>query len=314
VRVAVTGVGGYLGQLLAQRLADEPAVDSLLGLDVRQPAITCPKMTFQPADVRTAPFEKLLRGYDVVYHLAFVVEPRKNLTTADINAINIDGSERVARGAVAAGVPKLVVASSVAAYGAHPDNPPLLTEDAPLRPNANWYYSRTKGEVERRLDLLQKEHPETIIIRFRPSIFLGPTVKNSMAQLFRLPFLISSNRALKTEFCWDEDIVEAFRLALTYDRSDVFNLTGGQAISDIEAGAVLGKRVLHIPHRLAVGLARLSWRLGLQAREAVDWIETGASASILMSADHARECLGWQPRFDSAGALRKYVDSTRRSK
>jgi nucleoside-diphosphate-sugar epimerase len=51
--------------------------------------------------------------------------------------------------------------------------------------------------------------------------------------------------------------------------------------------------------------------LRLRPAPAVEWIEVGVSGPILISTDRARERLGWRPRFDSAGALRKYVESVR---
>ena len=45
----------------------------------------------------------------------------------EIDANNIEGSRRVFESAMAGGVPKTIYASSVMAYGAHPDNPvPLI--------------------------------------------------------------------------------------------------------------------------------------------------------------------------------------------
>jgi len=309
MKVAITGVSGYLGQLLLRRLAEEPAVESILGLDAAPSAFQSPKLTFEQADVRTAPFAELFKGRDVVYHLAFIVEPRKNMRDAEVDEINIGGSERVFRGAAAAGVSKVIYSSSCAAYGAHPDNPAALTEDSPLRPNQNWYYSRTKGAVERFLDEFQQQHPALIIIRFRPSIFLGPSINNSVAKLYHGRLLISIDRTIKTDLCWDEDIVEAFFLALNYPRSDVFNLTGGGPLTMDEVGAILGRRVLHVGRPLALGVTKLLCALRLEPPGALEWIETGAAGPILVSTERARERLGWQPRFDSAATLRKYVDS-----
>lgn len=311
MKVAITGVSGYLGQLLVKRLAAETAVDSILGLDLAPSAASSPKLTFVQADVRTAPFAELFRGCDVVYHLAFIVEPRRNMAAAEIDEINVGGSERVFRGAAAAGVPKIVYSSSVAAYGAHADNPEPLTEDAPLRPNPNWYYSRGKGAVERFLDEFQREHPALIIIRFRPSIFLGPSVANSVGKLYGGPVLICLDRRMKTDLCWDEDIVEAFYLALSYDRSDAFNLTGGDPCTADEFGSYLGRRVLHVGRPLALGLVKLLCALRLKSPAALEWMETGVTAAILVSAQRAREKLGWRPRYSSAAALKRYRESLR---
>ncbi len=146
-------------------------------------------------------------------------------------------------------------------------------------------------------------------MRFRPSIFLGPTVNNSIGQLFETRVLVTFDPKLKMDLCWAEDIADAFCLALRYDRSDVFNLTGGAPISMIEAGAIVGKRVWRVSRKWVLPLVRAAVALRLQPRGSLEWLETGTADAVLVSAQRARERLGWQPRFDSAGALRKFVES-----
>jgi len=69
--------------------------------------------------VRHEDFRGLFQGVDVVYHLAFMVEPPKTLSMREIDEINIEGSRRVFEGAMAGGVRKIIYASSVMAYGTH---------------------------------------------------------------------------------------------------------------------------------------------------------------------------------------------------
>ena len=102
--------------------------------------------------------------------------------------------------------------------------PEPLTEEAPLRPNEGWYYSRAKARVERILEDLQRRHPETIVIRLRSSILLGPGADNSIGHLFTRRLLLRINRELRLNLTWGEDIAEAFYLALHHPHSDTFNL------------------------------------------------------------------------------------------
>jgi nucleoside-diphosphate-sugar epimerase len=99
-------------------------------------------------------------------------------------AINIEGSKNVFLGAFFAGVKKIIYASSIAAYGQHIDNPEIMDEDTPLRPNQNWYYSKAKGQLEFYLDDALKGFPQTTVIRFRLCIFIGEDPKKSFAKLF----------------------------------------------------------------------------------------------------------------------------------
>ena len=311
MKVAVTGISGYLGQLIAPRLDAAPDVDAILGLDRVPPQHQSPKMTFASVDVRTADFATLLRGCDAVIHLAFIVQPPRRMPMAAIDEINVEGSRRVFAGAVAAGVGRIVCASSVAAYGAHPDNPEPLTEDSPLRPNDDWYYSRAKGKVEAILDEVQAGSPGTAIVRLRPVIFLGPTINNMLGQQFSAKTLVSFDRGTRINFCWDDDVAAAFVLALRHSKSDAFNITGDGALSGDDMGRLAGRRVIHLPRGLALGAARTALALGLINEGDFEWAKIATGASIVVSAEKAKRVLGWKPQFDTAGA---YVEFIRRRK
>lgn len=303
MRVAVTGSSGYLGQLVVRALAEDPAVESLLGLDVRPSELTSPKLTHRFADVRTADFPRHFDGCDAVYHLAFIIQAPRSMSIATVDEINVEGSRRVFEGAVAANVPKIVHAGSIAAYGAHPDNPPGLTEDHPLRPNPDWFYSRTKGLVEQQMDTLQRHHPDLVIIRFRPCIFIGPTTDNTMGRMLAAPLMFLVRGDDVVDVCWDADVVEAFRLGLHYDRSDAFNLTAADPRSLKEYAALVNKRVVPVPETLFVLIARTAYALGLLPQSDLEWTKALVGGAINASSARARERLGWQPRYDATGTV-----------
>ena len=307
MNVAVTGSSGYLGQLIVPLLDQHPGVDSILGLDIAPSPFSSRKYRYRKADMRIADFGALLQGMDVVYHLAFVVEPPRKMSIPMIDEVNIGGSKRVIEGAVAAGASKIVFASSIAAYGAHEDYPATLTETSPLRPNRDWYYSRAKGEIEDFLDDLQARYPHLTIIRFRPSTFLGPSIRNPVGDHYASRVLIGLKKDYRVDHCWDEDVAKAFVLALDYPRSAVFNLAGENPLTLDAAGKLLGKRVLYLNHRLVSFIVRVGAALGFVPRGMRDWVDVATKGSILVSARAAREQLGWQPRFDSAGALLEFA-------
>jgi len=307
MKVALTGVSGYLGQLILPLLDKHLGVESILGLDIAPCPFHSPKCSFQAGDMRAADFKTLLKGVDVLYHLAFVVEPPKGMAIETIDEINIQGSKKVLEGAVAAGVSRIIVASSIAAYGAHPDNPAVLTEESPLRPNADWYYSRAKGHIETFLDELHMQHPEITIIRFRPSAFLGPSIRNPVGKQYLSRYLIGLKKSYRIDHCWDEDVAEAFVLALSFPRSATFNLAGGNPISLDDASRVLGKKVIYLNQELVSLFVRIAAALGFEPQGMRDWVDVATRGSILVSADLAKEQLGWRPRFDSAGALCEFA-------
>jgi len=48
---------------------------------------------------------------------------------------------------------------------------------------------------------------------------------------------------------------------------------------------------------------RMAASLGLVPQGIRDWVDVATRGSILVSADRAKEQMGWKPRFNSAGAL-----------
>src|ERR1700684_952664 len=121
--VAVTGPTGEIGQAVVAALERSREVGRVIGMArgaVDAAARGWKKVVYRRGDVldRESVFE-LVEGADVVVHLAFIIMGDSRGT----RAVNLDGSRNVFETAVAARVKRLVYASSVAAYGFHPDNP-----------------------------------------------------------------------------------------------------------------------------------------------------------------------------------------------
>ena len=95
MRVVVVGASGNVGTSVLRELADEPAIESVVGVCRRMPALQFPKVQWRAADVATSPLEPLFRGADAVVHLAWLIQPGRdrNLT----RRVNVLGGERVFR-------------------------------------------------------------------------------------------------------------------------------------------------------------------------------------------------------------------------
>src|SRR3712207_3842995 len=106
MRVVVTGATGNVGTSVLRALADEPGVDSVLGLARRLPRLRAPKTEWATADVSDSDLEVHLRGADAVVHLAWLIQPSRDQRI--LRATNVDGSARVFDAAVRAGVPAIV--------------------------------------------------------------------------------------------------------------------------------------------------------------------------------------------------------------
>jgi UDP-glucose 4-epimerase len=118
MRIVVVGASGNVGTSTLAALANDPQVESIVGVSRRVPARRFPKTEWVAADIVTSPLADVFRGADVVIHLAWLIQPARNLEL--LRRVNVDGSARVFRAVRDAGVPALVYASSVGAYSPGP--------------------------------------------------------------------------------------------------------------------------------------------------------------------------------------------------
>ncbi|HEX9505061.1 MAG TPA: NAD-dependent epimerase/dehydratase family protein, partial [Acidimicrobiia bacterium] len=155
--VAVTGASGLVGGHLLTVLAEHPDVDRIVGLDVREPQRRPRAVEFHHVDIAGTELKPLLEGVDIVVHLAGVVDPVPDETL--MARVNVGGTRRVLDAAASVGVRRVVRISSATVYGAWPNNPLPLTEQAPLRPNPHFSPAVQGAEVERLLAQWREEHP-----------------------------------------------------------------------------------------------------------------------------------------------------------
>ncbi len=183
--VAVTGPTGTFGFGLVPLLQADERVARVVGIARRpfDPAVYgWTKLDYRRGDVRDQQaLQDAFAGADVVVHLAFLITGAASRQV--IRAINVGGTLNAFRAAAAAGARRFVFASSVAAYGFHPDNPVGMTEEWPVRPAARLFYAQEKAELERLLLAEAAQFPGLAVYLLRPSIVLGPHTMGGKALL-----------------------------------------------------------------------------------------------------------------------------------
>src|SRR5215218_4411092 len=233
MRVVVVGATGNVGTSLLDALADEPAVESVLGIARRPPALELPKVEWAQADVSRDDLGPYVRGADCVVHLAWKIQPSRD--PGALRATNVHGSSRVFLAVAGAGVPALVYASSVGAYSPGPKGR-RVGEDWPTGGIPSSLYSRHKAEVERILDHFERDRPETRVVRMRPALifkreaatgvrrlFAGPLLPSPLVRRELIPFVPDVPR-LRFQAVHSLDIGEAYRLAIVSDAHGAFNV------------------------------------------------------------------------------------------
>ena len=268
-RVLVTGAAGYLGsQLLAALAAGTRRPAHLVAMDVREVrrAGRLADVAYETADIRASDLTAILQRHaiDTVVHLASIVTPGRNSTREFEHSVDVLGTENLLMACVAAGVKKIVVSSSGAAYGYHADNPAWITEDAPVRGNHAFAYSWHKRLVEEMLADYRARAPQLAQVVFRIGTILGETVRNQITDLFEKPRLIAIQGSDSPfVFIWDQDVVGCMLEAVYSDKAGVYNVAGDGALGIREIAARLGKRCVVLPAWLLQAVLALLKPLGL---------------------------------------------------
>jgi len=156
VRVTVTGGLGYLGACVVEELTegghDVRVLDSLLhGQEDIASQLTAIGAELVRGDVRDASAcSDAVAGADAVVHLAAIVgDPACAKDPALSSDVNVGGSRTVVDRAQAAGVERLIFASTCSNYGRMADPTVPITEDGTLAPVS--LYAEQKVEIEQAL-------------------------------------------------------------------------------------------------------------------------------------------------------------------
>ena len=318
MKVVVTGATGNVGTSTIKALSESPEIDQVVGLARREPTWAPPKTSWVEANVLGSHLGAIFDGADAVIHLAWAIQPSRDPVT--LERINVEGSRRVFRAAAAAGVPKLVHASSVGAYSRGPKDREV-DESWPTEGTPTSFYSRHKVAVERELDHFEAENPETRVVRLRPALifkdeaateirrlFIGPFLPNFMLRR-RLLLALPRVERLRFQAVHSDDVGQAYLRAVLADVEGAFNIAAEPPLSSGELAERIGVRSFPVSPRVVRRLADLSWRMRLQPTPP-GWLDMALNVPM-MSSDRARAELGWEARRSGVEALEELLEGLR---
>jgi len=240
---------------------------------------------------------------------ALAAEPDVRIVTSAASADTIvvlqaDDIDAV-RGALAAADgarPDLVVLSSATVYGAWPDNPVPLTEDAALRPNPGVSDAVVLAEVERLANAWAAARDGVRVAILRAAPIVGPGIDSWLVRaLSRRPLLRTARADRDRQFVHADDVASAVVLAVRSRLDGAFNVAPlGAVSSDVLRGLGPWQPSITVPARLGPVAARWAWALHLSA------VPPSSLALVedpwIVAGDRLR-ALGWSPRHTSEEAL-----------
>jgi nucleoside-diphosphate-sugar epimerase len=259
----VTGASGLLGQRLLP-LLEQAGFDRIVGFDVREPARRARGLQFHLVDIGGSDLQPRLEGVDTIVHLAAIVGavPDESL----LYRVNVQGLRRVLVAARAIGARKVVRASSAAVYGAWPNNPVPLSEEAPLRPNPGYIPAAHDAECERMLVEWAAEREGRIATRLRIAPVVGPGAQTLFANVvLGRPPVVVRGASPPVQAVHVDDVSAAIALAARDDLDGAYNVAADGWLSSEDAAALVprNRAVPAVPYDVARRVLAALWATGL---------------------------------------------------
>ena len=209
--ILISGASGFVGGHLIEAL-NVNGNDEIVALfnetiPVNFLGIESPRLHWVRKDITTAELDDVLKGIDLVYHLAGYSNVLENEDAyVRLNAVNVLGTRRIAEAALRQGVSHLIFVSSIAA--GEFSNDVVINESNGVPVSA---YGRSKKEAEMALFEISAGGLLPVTI-FRPTALFGENHFGSVYELVRSikkkRFLLIGTGQNHTNFYYVKDFVK----------------------------------------------------------------------------------------------------------
>lgn len=310
--VLVTGASGFVGRALVARLAGGAEFQTFAAYrelpSARPVGVACLQLGARGLD---ADWRAILPGIDVVIHCAARVHVMRDDVSdplAEFRRSNVDGTLKLAKGALEAGARRFVFVSSVKVNGEATHSGHAFSERDATQPVDP--YSVSKLEAEQALFNLSRDRGFEVVV-VRPPLVYGPGVKANFRSMMRwlnkgvpLPFGAIDNRRSLVAL---DNLVDLLVLCARHPAAanQVFMAGDGEDVSTSDllrrTAKALGRsaRLLPIPAAWWVAVAKLLGK---------DDVATRLCGNLQVDISKARNMLGWNPPIGLDEGLKKTAE------
>ncbi|MCC6225809.1 MAG: NAD-dependent epimerase/dehydratase family protein [Microthrixaceae bacterium] len=265
--VLVNGATRPLGRRVVDLVRSDPSVRDVIAVESGsrgEPAAGLRVLT--AVELAGDPWRGLDGPLDVVI-LAPLEGPDRDGST--MGGVDLGIATELLDSLRAVDVRRLVLLSSAMVYGAWPDNPVPLTEEAVLRPNPGCRYAADKAELERLGAEWSRAGnsippPEVVVLRPVVTVFADPGAVDWMERsLWHTPTARPGDFDPKAQFLHLDDLAHAIEHARRFGPTGVLNVAPDGWMTTERQVELTGRgALLRVPAAIARWVAALRWRWG----------------------------------------------------
>ena len=190
MRILVTGLGTFWGSRLAQQLEQIDGVESIVGLDTREPRLPLERTEFVRADSNYSILDRIVRAtqVDTILHTHLIVDSTE-ISGRALHEINVIGTMNLLAAAGAAGSPvrKVIVKSSTLMYGSNYKDPYFFRETMPRTRPPRTRVERSLLDAAAFVRDFAIDNPHMTVTKLRFSNVLGDDIVTTFSNALRLP-------------------------------------------------------------------------------------------------------------------------------
>jgi UDP-glucose 4-epimerase len=312
-RILLTGLSTFWGGRLAQALEQDPAIETVIGVDSKDPTCELERAEF----VRVGTQHTLIRRIVAAAEIDTVIDTRLTVDSStrsprDAHENNVIGTMNILAACSGPDSPvrKVVVKSSTHWYGCEQDDPAFFTEEMG-RPHApRTPIEKDIVEAESAVEDFRVKNPDVAVCVLRFANSLGPDLTTSHTRLFSVlpavPAILGFDP--RYQFIHEDDIVGALEHAARNDLDGIYNAAGDGVLVLSEVSSLLGKPLAPVLPPWGTGIvAGQLRRLGLRIpTELLNQLRFGRGV------DNRRlKASGYDYRFTTRETVQKFAEHLR---